>query len=458
MADLEFPTFAKDRGPGFWLRPSNLWAARRIARMDGSNAWRRAFTGTANPGRDRSIPFSALLAPRPDGGPPHLPGSPASPDFRFLILADTGEGDRSQFGLLPLIRFMRADFMLIVGDVANPAGRMHDFEEGFFQPYAGLRMPIWAVPGNHDYYSAACGREFFDVFCTRKLAKRWEEAALRLVPQPGTYWELKQPGAGVGLAVIALDTGHSGDLDGEAFASRGGPDRDQHDWLERRLVEADREDLAVIALFHIPALGKMSGPTRGSGVHLRGLHQTLLGHRCVKLIACGHEHNYQRYTPDVFAAFAAADEAVAWSPACRPDFLIAGGGGSGLHSTDFNGPFPLRQAEGLFPTAQQWRDYATIAERAVAKLPLERGPAGVLTRVFPRDIRSDDDAARYLCFLVVDVVVNPGPGAPRAIVTPVWLEDLARLFPGPGTVRIADPTAVPAAAQVLPCLKTPIAL
>jgi len=101
---------------------------------------------------DRSAPFSTLV------------GSPLPASFRFLILGDTGEGDYSQYGTLPMIRAMRPSFVLINGDVAYPAGRNEDFERGFFTPYRGLNVPIWATPGNHEYYSTLKGAEFFGLF------------------------------------------------------------------------------------------------------------------------------------------------------------------------------------------------------------------------------------------------------------------------------------------------------
>src|SRR6267154_3919582 len=93
---VEYPPFAKNRGPGFWLKPQNWFAARRALRFDKSNDWRDAnerAISTPPPGMwSRTTSIETLV--------PKNPGD----EIRVIVLADTGEGDRSQYGLLPLIR------------------------------------------------------------------------------------------------------------------------------------------------------------------------------------------------------------------------------------------------------------------------------------------------------------------------------------------------------------------
>ncbi len=160
MVDIRYPV---RRSVGYWLRPKNLIASRNsFMRVDYSNEWKYQF-GDPNP-PNRSVPLSHLLKPETN----HKEG------FRFIILGDTGEGDRSQYGLLPLIRKFNPDFLVINGDIAYPAGRIgmnpgeDDFIAGFFKPYSNFNCSIWATPGNHEYYSPNNGRDFYDVFCTRK--------------------------------------------------------------------------------------------------------------------------------------------------------------------------------------------------------------------------------------------------------------------------------------------------
>ena len=157
--------------------------------------------------------------------------------------------------------------MIINGDVAYPAGNVNDYLVGFFQPYRGLGIPIWAVPGNHEYYSEGHGGEFFDVFCSSVAAAQWEEHGLILKPQPGSYWELSE--AGLPLVVLGVDSGQAAALDGsKGFLGIGKRKADgaQHDWLEWRLSRADQQGAAVVVLFHIPKFvdGKVNGNGLGS--------------------------------------------------------------------------------------------------------------------------------------------------------------------------------------------------
>src|SRR5829696_4898866 len=152
-----FPKLSGLRGPGFWLNPINWVASRKKFRRDHTVEWRQRYEHDSPAAPDRVTDFTELT------GQQHL-----SEGFSFIILGDTGEGDKSQYALLPLIRALKPDFMVINGDLAYPAGSEDDFLEGFFQPYQNLGIPIWAVPGNHEYYSPQNGREFFDLFCTAK--------------------------------------------------------------------------------------------------------------------------------------------------------------------------------------------------------------------------------------------------------------------------------------------------
>ena len=84
-----------------------------------------------------------------------------SGDFRFLVIGDPGEGDGSQYSLieryLELGRHEDVKFLVIASDVIYPAGAMVDYERNFFMPYKGWRKPIYAIPGNHDWYDALEG-------------------------------------------------------------------------------------------------------------------------------------------------------------------------------------------------------------------------------------------------------------------------------------------------------------
>jgi Calcineurin-like phosphoesterase len=82
-------------------------------------------------------------------------------DFSFIVIGDTGEGDASQYSLveryLELGRREDIKFLVISSDVIYPAGAMVDYENNFYLPFKGFTKPIYAIPGNHDWFDALEG-------------------------------------------------------------------------------------------------------------------------------------------------------------------------------------------------------------------------------------------------------------------------------------------------------------
>jgi hypothetical protein len=423
---------------GFWLRAGNLWASRRkVFRVDRSNTWRYQFHGAPAATPDRSVPFSALID-RPV----------TAQGFRFVILGDTGEGDRSQYGLLPVIRSLQPDFLVINGDVAYPAGSTEDFRQGFFEPYRDLDLPIWAVPGNHEYYAPNGGQEFYDVFCTRRIATLWSEYGLRLVPQPGTYWELREPDPAIPLVVLGVDTGQKADLDGQTPEAGDGR---QLAWLDQRLGVADAEGRVAIVLFHIPALVR----EKPAKVRLRGLHTILASHPSVRLVLCAHEHNVQMYDAGTFETFLRDVYGVARRPFGSPSYVVAGSSGATLGHTDFQGgPYP---AAVRYPDPGQWTRYARLGRKAVIAAGLSENVLSRLVGLFEKSALSDWDAAQYLSMIEVEV---PPPPAPVR-VTPIFLDDLEALFmhlPPGSVVDVRDPNPPVDHNAVLACRRPGLTL
>ena len=430
MATLNFPRLAGDRGFRYWLRPANLVAARRSwVRPDHSTEWRDSFSGSCQ--SERSVPFASLLGPRRG----------ADGRFRFLILGDTGEGDQSQYGLVPLLRAINPDFMIIAGDVAYPAGRINganprldDYLCGFFQPYRNFNCPIWAVPGNHEYYANQRGWEFFQVFCTQGFASSWHQHGLRFVCQPGTYWELSDPQQQTDLVVIGLDTGQSANLDGEKpwwhfWKTRPRRDFQQHNWLRDRLNRADRQRQKVIVLFHIPAL------VRGdhvSGIYLKELHQILGAHPCVRLVVAGHEHNFQYYDSAQFGSYLSDVHSVGPAGWVAPEYVVSGGGGAYLTPPKFEG---MRYQCVTYPSSEQWKNYASWAQKTIDRLNMNKS---IMARVLIRGVEFfqglkkdafvDADAAKYLSFLLVEVSPSTDSTPAQTTVTPVFMDDLDSLY------------------------------
>jgi uncharacterized membrane protein HdeD (DUF308 family)/3',5'-cyclic AMP phosphodiesterase CpdA len=133
----------------------NSWAEHR------TDVWRVAMTRAvlrAAPGAD---PAGALAL--------HPPGTGG--DFGFLVIGDPGEGDASQHVLRDQLIRAGADtrFMIISSDVIYPTGSMNDYEANFWLPFKGFDKPVYAIPGNHDWYDALEG--FVATFYTPEAAR-----------------------------------------------------------------------------------------------------------------------------------------------------------------------------------------------------------------------------------------------------------------------------------------------
>ncbi|MFA5505960.1 MAG: metallophosphoesterase [Vulcanimicrobiota bacterium] len=95
-------------------------------------------------------------------------------DFSFIVIGDTGEGDASQLVLKDQIikcgNQPEVRFLVISSDVIYPDGAMRDYEHRFFLPFKGFEKPIYAIPGNHDWYDAL--ESFSAVFFRPEDARR----------------------------------------------------------------------------------------------------------------------------------------------------------------------------------------------------------------------------------------------------------------------------------------------
>ncbi|MGH3241743.1 MAG: metallophosphoesterase, partial [Spirillospora sp.] len=117
-----------------WRRPRVLWRSRNdvIARWfgDPSNAIRRRCVAAL---RERGTP-AAFTVHRAD------------PEFSFVLLGDTGEGDRSQYAVVPPLLHAAGDtdFMIIASDVIYPSGDAAQYPDKFFLPYKDYPAPIYA--------------------------------------------------------------------------------------------------------------------------------------------------------------------------------------------------------------------------------------------------------------------------------------------------------------------------
>jgi hypothetical protein len=167
-------------------------------------------------------------------------------DFSFIIIGDTGEGDASQYALIErYLELGRRDdikFLIVSSDVIYPAGAMKDYESKFYLPFKGFKKPIYAIPGNHDWFDAleAFNANFLEPKAARaalsarvkadfnltstdksridrllQRAKRLRELyGIQNAKQRGPFFELQTKD----FALVAIDTGIRRTIDARQLA------------------------------------------------------------------------------------------------------------------------------------------------------------------------------------------------------------------------------------------------
>lgn len=289
----------KKRRQFSWLNPQPLWESRndKIVRWFGDSTddeRMRWVTAQRRAGIDVDVPVAR-----------HADKDEVS----FMVLGDPGEGDDSQYQVLRPLRAMSkgTDFTYIVSDVIYPAGDARDYHDKFFWPYRGLPGPIYAVPGNHDWYDGLHG--FMTLLCgadpdlrpPAKLAKsRWTRAFLDLIwrepsealqeeleemkqhrpdpsGQPGSYFalELKE------LLLVGIDTGVTSGLDTE-----------QGKWL-RRISALPKDKVLLTGKPLVVDASRKTCSIAGSKDTVNAIVDDP-ANRYIAVIG-GDIHNFQRY-------------------------------------------------------------------------------------------------------------------------------------------------------------------
>jgi len=128
---------------------SAVWQQITKERVD---VWRQAMTADVEADALRKgIPAEKIFAIEPAG-------VTNEGDFSFIVIGDTGEGDPSQMALRDqIIASGERDstrFLILSSDVIYPDGKMKDYETNFYLPFKGFEKPIYAIPGNHDWFDA----------------------------------------------------------------------------------------------------------------------------------------------------------------------------------------------------------------------------------------------------------------------------------------------------------------
>ncbi len=297
LTDLYRPGFTRRQFS--WISPRPLWESRndKIARWIGDSTddeRRRWVEAQRRKGVDPSFTVSRYAD---------------RDEISFLALGDPGEGDDSQYHVIRPLHATSdgVEFTVIVSDVIYPAGDILDYHDKFFWPYQKLPGPIYAIPGNHDWYDGLHG--FMTQLCgadpdlrppARLSGSRWKRALLDLTwrepseaaqkeleemrklrpepsNQPAPYFALELEE----LLLVGIDTG-----------IRAGIDAEQGEWL--RTVSKLPKDKILLT-------GKpMVVDAHRKTTRITGTNDTVNAivddpsHRYIAVIG-GDIHNYQRY-------------------------------------------------------------------------------------------------------------------------------------------------------------------
>jgi hypothetical protein len=282
-----------------WINPRPLWESRndKIARWIGDSTddeRKRWVEAQRRKGIDPALPIRRYAD---------------KDEVSFMVLGDPGEGDDSQYQVLRPLRATSkdTDFTFIVSDVIYPAGDVLDYHDKFYWPYRGLPGPIYAIPGNHDWYDGLHG--FMTLLCgtdpdlrppVHASKSRWKRAFLDLTwrepteaqqeeimemqqhrpehsGQPASYFaiELKE------LVLVGLDTGIQAGIDDE-----------QGEWL-RKISTLPKDKILLTGKPMVVDAGRKTCPIAGSEETVNAIVENA-ANRYIAVIG-GDIHNFQRY-------------------------------------------------------------------------------------------------------------------------------------------------------------------
>lgn len=201
----------------------------------------------------------------------------------FLVFGDSGGGGGDQFALVDQMTSVPYDFMIHTGDLAYDQGTLAQFEDTVFAVYGDLfrHFAFYPAAGNHEYGTMQ-GAPFREVFNL-----------------PGTEkWYSYDYGP---IHFAALDTESD-------YAT-------QAKWLDADLA-ASKAPWKIIYLHKPP----FSSGEHGSDTGLRKLIAPIAERRGVELVLAGHDHDYERMTPQNGV-----------------EYVVTGGGGKGTRPVTKSG-------------------------------------------------------------------------------------------------------------------------
>ena len=288
-----------------WYFDTENWAASIW------NSWAESRTDIWRAAMVKAVVRDGLAREDASGFEVHPTGVGDGP-FSFLVIGDTGEGDASQHvlrdQLLKAAEQEDVRFVVISSDVVYPTGAMKDYELRFWLPFKGVTKPVFAIPGNHDWYDAleAFIATFFDPRAARaamharievdnRLTGTTDETVDRLIAeaarlrreygvptgyQQGPFFQLQT----AAFALIAVDTGVLKQVDDEQLT-----------WLRAALDRSDGK--VVLALLGHPPVAGGLDQTRDNEP-FAAINRLLREHH-VHVVMAGDTHDLEYYREPV---------------------------------------------------------------------------------------------------------------------------------------------------------------
>ncbi|AMY10000.1 Calcineurin-like phosphoesterase [Luteitalea pratensis] len=346
------------------------------------NSWAEARTDTWREAMVRSVLASQQVGDGADAFAVTPAGVPADGDFAFIVIGDTGEGDASQQVLRDSL-WQAAEqpdvkFVVISSDVVYPTGAMRNYETNFWLPFKGVRVPLYAIPGNHDWYDAleAFVATFLEPQAARLAMRARVEADERITSTTDAHIDaLIARAASYGgeygvsvahqrapffqvqtdrFALVAVDTGVARRVDDAEWA-----------WLESAL-EAARGKFVMAILGHPLYAGGayLADPADDDPRGFAAIHALLRRHGAT-IVMAGDTHDLEYYAERP-------------GPGAAPTMhhWVNGGGGAYLS-------FGTALAWPRQPAATTWAHYpghADVARKIDASTPWWKRPAWWWTR------------------------------------------------------------------------------
>lgn len=212
---------------------------------------------------------------------------PSAEPLRVGVIGDSGFGEPVTAKLAEQMASHPLDFVIHTGDVVYNARENASPAEAFalkyFRPFASLlhQLPVYAVPGNHEYYHDARiegDPYYFHVF----------PPLAQLNPANQSSSGKRQYYALTFQNIQFLF------LDSQVFFGEAGR-KAQDEWLAQRLQ--DNEFTYSVVITHVPLFTSSSIHPKDSLPVQQAWH-SLFSSAQVPLVLSGHSHNYERLTVD----------------------------------------------------------------------------------------------------------------------------------------------------------------